>query len=272
MNALQAILVSLIYGFTEFSSLSGSGHLVLLQSLLKLNDYEGFSAFAVFVRLGAFLAVLFVFWKDIKGIFLDVPSVFKANAKSKPSPYQKLLFLLLVMCLPLAASLFLYEFVQSVFSTSAFIGIALIATGVMIIFANHANRGRKLAVDTSYINALTIGVFQVLALFPGVSRVATSIFACTMSGVNRRFAIKISMLMTIFTIPVVCLMNLPQIGLSFKALTLSPIVCVLSVFVSFAMSVLAIKMLESLLAKGKYIFLALYCFVVGIITTAIYLL
>ncbi|MCL2677582.1 MAG: undecaprenyl-diphosphate phosphatase [Clostridiales bacterium] len=184
MNVIQAILLGLLQGLAEFLPISSSGHLVIFRSFFGME--EVMLTFDVFLHLGTLFAVIVVFFKDIVAILRR--------------PFSKEMLLLIIATVPVVfAGLFLGDFVTKVFSSVIPIALALIFTGLLLFFSDNF-QGRRKMKDLSKFEALVVGLFQAVAILPGVSRSGATIFAALACGMTRKAAARFSFLLSIIAI------------------------------------------------------------------------
>lgn len=187
MTFLQALLLGILQGITEFLPISSSGHLVLAQSLLGLHDLEQYVAFDLACHLGTLLAVLLVFWKEIVALATGNDSRLK---------------LLILALLPLAPLYFLLKPISSTFGTPATLGYFFLITAIFLFLGEHLAK-RTWSQKHNYSapqKAVIIGIFQALAIFPGISRSGSTLSAAQALGWTRREAFSFSFLLAIPTI------------------------------------------------------------------------
>ncbi|HYE80994.1 MAG TPA: undecaprenyl-diphosphate phosphatase [Clostridia bacterium] len=182
MNTIQAIILGLIQGLTEFLPISSSGHLVLFQKIFGIN--EPTLMFDTMVHVGTLAAVVTVLWKDIFSLLRR--------------PFQKLTWLLVAGTIPtgIIAIMFKDSF-EAMYKTGSTLGFEFIATGLIILFAEKLNNGRKHIHETSYLDAAFIGIMQGAAIMPAISRSGLTISGALMRNLDREFAAKFSFLLSI---------------------------------------------------------------------------
>jgi undecaprenyl-diphosphatase len=185
MNVLEAVLLGAVQGLTEFLPVSSSGHLVLFQKILGISAPALF--FDTLVHGGTLAAVFVVLWPDIWAILRR--------------PVQPLTGYLILGTLPtVAAALVFNRAVEAAFESGAFLGFAFLVTSMFLalaeIFAKKAARPRQKAEMTG-LDALTIGIFQAIAIIPGVSRSGSTLSASLARGLDRNFAARFSFLLSI---------------------------------------------------------------------------
>lgn len=198
MTLIQAIILGIIQGLTEFLPISSSGHLVALPYILNwdLPAKEMF-IFNILVQLGTLTAVIIYFWKDLVTI---LKGFFQALFAGKPfSTHEaRMGWLLIVATIPAGlAGIFLNDLIEQAFSTPLVTGFALLATAGMMLIAEKVSRQVGDLEDMNLGTALVMGLMQVLALLPGVSRSGSTISGGMYRNLKREAAGKFSFLMSI---------------------------------------------------------------------------
>jgi undecaprenyl-diphosphatase len=270
MTTLEAILLGIIQGLTEFLPVSSSGHLVLFQQLFGLNEAELF--FDVCVHLGTLLAVMVVFRQEITNIISALTRLFSLKGSKKTvfqkiesDPDLKLALLIVIGSIPTAVMGFLFRGIADRLFASAFIaGLMLIVTGLLLWITRWAApRGEKPGEDRlTPQNALIIGVVQGLAIVPGISRSGSTISIGLLLGIRREAAARYSFLLSIPAIIGAALLSLKE-GLSQTdpAIRISLLGAVAAAFVGYG----ALKCLLHVVKKGRLHLFAPYCWLVGIL-------
>ncbi len=190
MSILQAIILGLIQGLTEFIPISSSGHLVIAHEVLGIT--ESGLAFDVALHLGTLIALVAFFWRDL---LQYVPALFRKNDKTK------LAWLLLAATLPAAFAGYLLESkAESQFRSVRLVAFNMLLLGAVMLVAEHfysrQKRHTKLA-DVDARQALTMGLAQALAIVPGISRSGSTITAGLFAGLDRVSATRFAFLLGI---------------------------------------------------------------------------
>lgn len=185
MSYFQALLIAIIEGLTEFLPVSSTGHMILADSMMKIENAEFAKTFEIVIQLGAILAVLFLY---IKRFFVGL------------SIYLKLL----VAFLPTGViGLLAYKTIKHYLFNPFTVSISLIVGGVVLILLDKWSQQKKSEYkeveDISYTGALKIGLIQCVSMIPGVSRAAATIFGGVFSGFNKAQAAEFSFLLAIPT-------------------------------------------------------------------------
>lgn len=254
VTVLEAIILGMVQGLTEFLPVSSSGHLVITQALLGINSEV--LVFDVFVHIGTLLAVFVAYRKDIWGLLRR--------------PFCKFTALLIVACIPTGLmGVFLNDFFTGLFSSIIAVAGALVLTGIILVISDHYH-GQKNISDMTFANALVVGFFQGCAITPGLSRSGSTIFGALISGLKRSEAAKFSF---IVSIPVILgaalkeLLDMAQEGIMHIEWTYF-----LGALVAAGCGYFAITFFIKLLEKANLRYFAYYCWVVAaiVIITAIF--
>lgn len=219
MSILQAIVLGIIQGLTEFLPISSSGHLVILPYLLGWNiPAEQIFPFDVLVQLGTLVAVIIYFWRDILEICKAIFSDFKAKNPGSSGESRLGWFLILATIPAGAAGLFLKDIVEQAFGSPSAAAFFLFGTALLLILAELIGKRERDLSDLRWYDALWIGLFQVLALFPGLSRSGSCMAGGMIRHLDRRSAGRFSFLMAIpimaaaGLLSVFDLLNVPNLG------------------------------------------------------------
>ena len=192
MSLLEAILIGIIQGATEFLPISSDGHLVLIPSILGLQQPD--LVLIGLVHAGTLLAILSYFWRDIVAI---IRAVLAGLARRDPfgTADARLGYLMVLGSVPAAiVGLLAMDFFERQFSSPVVAAVGLLVTAAFLVVGERLNRGTKTLDRLSWVDTLIIGSFQVLALLPGVSRSGTTIAAGLGRGLDRPTAARFSFL------------------------------------------------------------------------------
>ncbi len=264
MAIWQAALLGILQGLTEFLPVSSSGHLVLGKAILGIEIHD--IAFEVFVHFGTLLAVLTIFKKDIVLLLKGLKSLLLFKSKNENSDDEsreglRLFGLLLLGTLPAATIGFIFkDTFEAAFSSPVMVCIALIVTGLILIASKFAS---EKVTEFSPLKAFWVGVAQVAAIFPGISRSGTTITTGMLLGVQRVEAARFSFLLAI---PLILAATLLQV---FELISHLPsgkelVNLLIGTVFAYLSGVFAIKWLLSIVKKGWFDRFAYYCFAVGV--------
>lgn len=268
MTNINAIILGLVQGLAEFLPISSSGHLVIFQNLLGLPNAEEFLVFDILLHVGTLVSVLFFYWKDVVGLitsfFSMIADLFKGKADFK-SGKRHLLMLLVVATLPLFVVILFKSKIEAVFSSPVFVGFALLVTGGILFLTDRVISGRYSEENTPFKSALIVGIFQLFAILPGISRSGSTIFGGVLSGIKKEFAVKLSLLLSVIAVVGAAFTSIPDI-MHGEGLSVTPLQCVFGMVVSAISGIIAIKFLVKMLSKGNFKYFAYYCWAVGVLT------
>ena len=188
MDLIEAIVLGIIQGLTEFLPVSSSGHLELGKAILGETPEEGM-LMTIVLHFATALSTIVIFRKDILQIFKGLFQ-FKNNEESRFS-----LMIILSMIPAALVGVFMEDYIESLFSGNLMlVGAMLIVTGVLLFVAD---RARKTEGKVTYSRALLIGISQAIAILPGISRSGATIGTSVLLGVDRERAARFSFLMVI---------------------------------------------------------------------------
>jgi len=263
MSYLEAIILGIIQGLTEFLPVSSSGHLEIVKALFGENLLPNESlTFTVVLHFATALSTLVIFRKEvieiINGLFQ-----FKWNEELQFS-----LKIILSMIPAVIAGLFFEKEFESFFNGQILlVGFMIIVTSLLLLFADKAKSTTK---NVTFFNAIVIGISQALAILPGISRSGATISSSVLLGIDRTKAARFSFLMVVPLIFGKIGKDVLSGSISFN----SGQIGVLSIgfLTSFIAGLFACKWMLSIVKKSKLSYFALYCFIVGIIAISITLL
>ena len=270
MNPLQAIILGVVQGLTEFFPVSSSGHLVLFQHLFGLREPALF--FDISVHVGTLLAVLLYFYKDIANLFKSVfrffAQIFMPGTNPFPGwrhdPDLKMAGLILVGSIPTTIlGLGFHQIADQLFASLLVVGFALCFTAVLLLGTRLVKSGGRGIIEFTLWGALIIGVAQGMSVIPGISRSGATIAACLMLGLNRDAAARFSFLLAIPAILGALVLNVVSGSAGWGGL--SPAVIGLGVLTSAGVGYLALATLIKIVRHGQLFYFAPYCLVIGVV-------
>lgn len=249
MNPLQAILLGIVEGITEFLPVSSTGHLILTTHLLAIPQTEFLKTFEICIQVGAILSVLFVYFRSF---------------------YQKqyLLKNVFIAFIPAAiAGLVLYKIIKSLLLENVSITVyTLIIGGIFLLVFEKYFYNKKSSITLKNLTikqALIIGIFQSIALIPGVSRSAATIVAGMVIGLEREEAVEFSFLLAVPTILAATLFDLFQS--SYVLSSENIILMFLGGCAAFISAFFTIHLLLKFVRSHTFIPFGIYRIIVGII-------
>jgi len=254
MTTLQAILLGIVQGLTEFLPVSSSGHLKLFQAIFGLQSLESYLLFDLVCHMGSLVAIVFFFLDEIKSLF----SVSKIVLLQIAIALLPLLPLIYVMK-PIKKIIASPEFLCFFFWITAFLLFLCSRYGYSLTFQELRNR--------RFSNPFIIGLFQALALFPGISRSGSTITAARLLGWNKEQAFSFSFLLAIPTIIGGTFLELLQSKESSSVLPDIHISAYLIAFIlSFIVGFFALFLLKKMLIQGRLMVFSWYCIFIGMLS------
>lgn len=266
MNIITAVLYGIVQGLTEFLPISSSGHLSLLQNIFG-TDIESSIAFTVLLHLGTLAAVIIAYHKDvwelIKGFFSLLKKLFTGHIKDGLTGGERVLVMLIIATLPLVVGAVLESKVEALSGMSWLIGIFLIFNGFMLWMSDKIAVGNRPLEKGNWRQALFVGLIQLIAVMPGISRSGSTITGGLFAGFSKKDAVRFSFLLSIPAILGANILKLPELigDPSFSANALPYLCGVLAAALSgFA----AIKLLQYISSAKKLSVFSVYCIAVGL--------
>jgi undecaprenyl-diphosphatase len=266
MTLFQAFILGIVQGLTEFLPVSSSGHLVLAPYWLGW-DIAADQAFVfdVLVQMGTLVAVFIFFWQDVVQI---TRSAIHGLVQRQPfaDPQARMAWYLLLATIPAGiAGLWLKDIVEAAFNSVRGTAIELLITAALLVVAERVGRRDRTVDHINWLDALIIGCFQIIAIFPGVSRSGSTIVGGMIRNLDRPAAARFSFLMSIpimlaaGLLSTIDLLKMPGLGGFLPQ--------ILTGFVTSAIvGYLSIRWLLGYLAKRPLFVFAGYVAIVGVVT------
>ena len=262
LDILKAIIFGIVEGITEWLPISSTGHLIILEELLKMSQGdEFFEMFQVVIQLGAILAVIVIYFHKLN------PFSPKKTQKQKMLTWQ-IWIKVVIGCVPAGViGLLFNKQIDKLLYHWYVVAITLIVYGVLFIVVENYHKDKTPQVtkfsQLTIPMILIIGVFQMLALIPGTSRSGATIVGALMIGVSRSVAAEYTFFLAIPVMFGASLLNLINFGFNFTAMQVA--VLLVGVVVSFAVSIVAIKFLMSYIRKNDFKVFGYYRIALGVI-------
>lgn len=282
MDWLQALILGIIQGLTEYLPVSSSGHLTIGQRLFGLTDPEANMAFDVAVHVATVLSTCVILWKEIVWIFQDffkwIGNLFgKREHSTEPrkglrlkeaNEGTKYVINILVSMIPVAiVGLFFEKQIKAAFDGNLLVvGICLLVTASLLAFSYWAKTRQR--ENISPFHAFIIGIAQAIAALPGLSRSGSTIATGLLLGNKKEKLAQFSFLMVIPPILGKALLDGIEIarhGVSAAMGGLSPWALLVGFLAAFVSGCVACKWMVNLVKKGKLVWFAIYCAVIGIL-------
>ena len=263
IEILKVVLFGIVEGITEWLPISSTGHLIILEELVKLEVTPEFlSMFRVVIQLGAILAVVVLFWNKL------IPFSFREKRFIRKDIFT-MWFKIIVACLPAAVIGVLFEEqVDALFYNYQTVAVMLILFGAGFLWIESRNKGKKAKItslaEMTYQTALLIGLFQLIAaVFPGTSRSGATILGGIILGLSRTVAAEFTFFMAIPVMLGASVLKIAKFGLSFSTSELT--VLLIGMTVAFVVSILVIRFLMDYIRKHDFKIFGWYRIALGIL-------
>lgn len=255
MTSIEAILLGILQGATEFLPVSSSGHLVLAQHVIKDFEQPGV-LFDVLLHLGTMVAVMIYFWRDLAGL---TSSLWRRDELAKS---QHLMILLLIAgSVPTAViGLLFKDFFIGLFERPGLVCSMLLVTGTLLWAAERLRRDAGPSRQMTYVDALIVGTVQGCAIIPGISRSGSTIAALLMRGIDGETAARFSFLLALPAVFGATVLSLNDLGKVSGAALLPYAAGTLAALVT---GLLCIHLLMGVIRRRRLHWFALYCWLVG---------
>lgn len=261
MNWFEALVLGIVQGLTEYLPVSSSGHLAIGSALFGIQGEENL-AFTIVVHVATVFSTLVILWKEIEWIFRGLFK-FKMNAETR------YVINILISMIPIGiVGVFFKDTVEAIFGSGLLIvGCMLLVTAALLFFSYYAKPRQK--ENLSMKDAFIIGLAQACAVLPGLSRSGTTIATGLLLGNNKAKLAQFSFLMVIPPILGEALLDVLKLVKGENIAGDIPMLSLVVGFVAaFLSGCLACKWMINIVKKGKLIYFAIYCAIVGLITIA----
>jgi undecaprenyl-diphosphatase len=248
MTFLEAFIIAVVEGVTEFLPVSSTGHMVIAQAILGIKSDEFVKLFTVNIQFGAILSVLFLYWKRF---LKDIPFYIK----------------LIIAFIPAAAiGLLAGDYIDTLLESPLVVGITLFLGGIILLFVDKRFNTEQSTQEVSNQSAFKIGLFQCIALIPGVSRSAATIIGGMTLGLSRKTAAEFSFFLAVPTMAAASGYKLLKVFLKGESQIIIDQLNILLFgnLVAFIVALLAIKFFIGFLTKYGFRVFGWYRIIVGI--------
>lgn len=255
MSLLQSIFLAIVEGLTEFLPVSSTGHMIIASSIMGIEANPFVKLFTVAIQLGAILSVVVLYWKRF---FQSVDFYLKIGAAFIPS---------------VIAGLFFKEYVDALLERVDVVGYTLLAGGIFFLFMDKFFKNQEENQTVTYPKAFKIGLFQVIAMVPGVSRSAATIIGGLSQKLTRKNAAEFSFFLavpTMFAATVLSIYNFYTDGFTLSSAEIN--ILLVGNITAFIVALIAIKSLITFLTKYGFKLFGYYRIAVGVSILVLYYL
>lgn len=258
MDTLQAVILGVVQGLTEFLPVSSSGHLQLANEILGTNlDPESNLTFSLSLHAATVLSTIVILWSEVWRL---IKGVFSRTFTEEQAYVLKIIISMIPVGI---VGVFFKDYIEAAFSSIVVVGVMLLCTAVLLSFAYYAKPRQKESI--SYRDAFIIGLSQALAVLPGLSRSGTTIATGLLLGNKKESVAQFSFLMVLPPILGNALLDIVK-GDFGGGVEVVPTVA--GFIAAFVTGCIACKWMIGIVKRGKLIWFALYCALAGAVALA----
>ena len=261
MNIIKYILLGIIQGITEPLPISSSGHIFIIKNIINTSLFNDLN-FEIFVNFASFIAIFMIFWKDIvkllKGFF---GYIFKHNKEYKNDFMYAIMIIIGTIPVGITGILF-KDKIEEVLSKTWVVGICFIITAISLLIVKNIN-GKKDDNDITIKDALIIGLFQAIAIVPGLSRSGMVLVGCLLCKLNKESSLKYTFMLYLpvsLATMLVGVKDVMKVGLSTNLL----VYYIIGMIFAWLLTLLTYKVLSRIVKKGNLWKFSIYLFIIGI--------
>jgi len=252
MSFWQTLFLAIIQGITEFLPISSSGHLAIFQNLFHLKEVI---IFDIFVHLGTLFSILIFFRKELA-------SVIKGLLKKDKDNWH-LFWLLVIGTIPaIIVGLFLNQYIETIFSSMKLIGVSFLITSFFLLLTIFLKEKKMSFKKVNWLDGLIVGLFQAIAILPGVSRSGSTMVGSLARGFRRELAFEFSFFLAIPAILGALILQIPDLSNGEFHLAGQS---VLGMIIAGIVGYFSLKILKKILLNSRLWFFSFYCFFLGLI-------
>ena len=258
-----AVIMGIVQGFTEFLPVSSSGHLALVQNIVDFEAYmSSHMVFDIALHLGTLVSVVIAFWDDIKFLFVSGIDWLRHGFKVEKHEGRNTVFMLFIATLPLIVAYLLKDKIEEAFQNPVLIGVALLFTATILWLSDRVTGGKKMGGTMGIKDALVIGLMQMIAVLPGVSRSGSTMTAGLFTGLKRDFAVKFAFLLSIPAVLGATVTSIPDV-LAMTWTGNDVVTFLVGIICAAVSGYYAIFMVRKIAASKNFKYFAYYCACAG---------
>jgi undecaprenyl-diphosphatase len=267
MTFFEAIILGLVQGLAEFLPISSSGHLAVLQYIFGIKG-DDVLLFAVLLHFGTLLSIFAVYFRDIWMLIKELGAVFQdlfagKGLQPNKNDYRKLGLLIIMASIPTAFfGLLFRDAFSAMYGSLLIIGIGFILTGTLLFLAERIGKGLKGTREMTFLDGFLIGLFQSIAIAPGISRSGATIVGGLFTGLTRELAVRFAFLISIPSVLGALLIEAPDAFASGMSQTsLMPII--VGVVIAAVTGFVAIKTMIRVVSNKRLHYFSYYTWILG---------
>lgn len=266
MSTIKAIILGIVQGLTEFLPVSSSGHLALTQNLLNVPE-ERVMFLTVLLHFGTLLSIFVVYWQDILMMIQEFLKMLWELCTGKgfniANQHRRMALFIIVATIPTGVIGVLFEdLIESIFTSTIVVGFGLLLTGTLLWISERIHRGDKGISQMKWSDAAMAGVFQGMAIVPGLSRSGSTIVGSLFMGLNKELATKFSFFISIPVILGATILEVKDaVAVGLGDITFTMLLA--GVAAAFISGLIAIRSLINLVKKSKLHYFSYYTWTLG---------
>lgn len=262
MKILEYIILGILQGFTEPLPISSSGHLLLFKEIFNIGSLNDIN-FEIISNFGSLLAIIILFRKDIINLVKNFFKYTKDKNKKYKDDYNYLIYII-ISTIPIGIIGFLFKDVIERFNNTQTIGISLLITASLLYLLSRI-KGTRTEKDMNIKDSIYIGLLQIFALIPGISRSGITLSAGMFRNFKKEDAFKYSFMLYIPVSLATMILGVKDfvVSSSFAQLWLPYL---LGLIASFIVTYFTFNWFRKVLLKNKIIYFSIYCLIIGILT------
>ncbi|MBQ9318248.1 MAG: UDP pyrophosphate phosphatase [Bacilli bacterium] len=260
INILKYIFLGFVQGMTETIPVSSSGHLMIFKKIIDLKI--DFDTIAILTNFGSLIAIIILFRKDLKKLIISFFKYLSTKDEKYKDGY-KYCWLIVIGCIPAGIAGLLvskFDVLDKIDNNVKIVGLSLIITASLLFMIRNF-KGKKNDCEITFKDAIVIGMFQIIGLFPGISRSGSTIVGGMTRKLKRDTAFKYSFMLYI---P----MSIAAMALEITDLNISSdliIHYVLAILTSLVVTFIVTKWFRRIVNEGKLIYFTIYCLIIGVL-------
>lgn len=270
MSIWESILYGFIQGLAEFLPISSSGHLAIFQSVFGAKSPDDNISFNILLHLGTLIAVFFVYRKDIWQLICAFFSLCKKLLRgnfqySSYTTNERFVILVVIATIPLIPAALMEDYITALTSSIIVVGVILLFNALLLFFSDKMAKGNKTLDEVTPKNAIAVGLCQMLAVLPGLSRSGSTITGGLTQGFERPLAVRFSFILSIPAILGACVLKLPDFfATAASEGTEQLLIYLAGALVAGLVGVGAMKLLTYISQKSNFRLFSYYCIAAGL--------
>ncbi len=261
MIIIKYIILGIIQGFTEPIPVSSSGHLLIFKRLFNMDVLYDLN-FEIIVNFGSLIAIVFIYGKEIMELLSGVIKYIKTKNKKYKRDFNYFMYIIIATIPVGILGFLLKDFIEG-FSNIKAVGISLLVTAGLLYLISRI-KGKKDEKEITYKDALYVGLFQVFALIPGISRSGITLTAGMFRNLKKDVALKYSFMLYIPISLATMVLGVKDFAQSSSFNTLW-LPYLLGMIASSIVTYFTFKWFRNILLKDKLIYFVIYCIIVGLL-------